>query len=374
MLLEGMYLPLLTPFTLDGALSLDRLARNVARYSKTPAAGLVALSRWGQPSLLTAQEQRDLLKTAAEATASTRVLIAGVDHDSVSAALDTIEFAAIHSYDVAMLRPPASTEGDETRRLREAVLYCTAIADRSPLPILLTSGTQPATALDDDALVTLAAHPNIVGVVLDEQVTIPGSDAQAADTAATIRTRIAGVIARTAHIRREAIVTQVFAPVTRRMQAANLQADQSQPQLISAASLAGGAAATVTKETSPVPQPFKTRTKTIGFQVLSGSTANMLTALEAGAAGVLPGFSAGAPQACYEVVAAWKDGDPGLAAEKQNRIHPMATGIEQPLGVSGIKYAAELTGYFGGRPRLPGLALTVEERTTIETLMQSIRN
>ena len=78
--------------------------------------------------------------------------------------------------------------------------------------------------------------------------------------------------------------------------------------------------------------------------------------------------------ACYEVLAAWKDGAPALAAEKQDRLYKLAQRIEEELGISGIKYGCDLTGYFGGRPRLPGLPLTGAERAEIEALMVGIRN
>ena len=88
----------------------------------------------------------------------------------------------------------------------------------------------------------------------------------------------------------------------------------------------------------------------------------------------MPAFAASAPQACYEVLAAWKDGDQGLAEEKQTRLHDLAMRVEKELGVAGIKFGCDLNGYFGGRPRSPLLPLTGEERAEIETLMRGLRN
>jgi dihydrodipicolinate synthase/N-acetylneuraminate lyase len=108
--------------------------------------------------------------------------------------------------------------------------------------------------------------------------------------------------------------------------------------------------------------------------MLAGDTAGLLECLRAGAVGAMPGFAASAPQACYEVLAAWKDGDDGLAQEKQIRLHRVAEKVEEELGVAGIKFGCDLNGYFGGRPRLPLLPLTGEERTRIEALMQGLRH
>jgi 4-hydroxy-2-oxoglutarate aldolase len=141
--------------------------------------------------------------------------------------------------------------------------------------------------------------------------------------------------------------------------------------LIAADTLTGGGAALAVAPTKAV---AKTRTKMVGFQVLAGDTAGMLEGLRGGAVGAMPAFAASAPQACYEVLAAWKDGDEGLAQEKQIRLQSVAEKVEEERGVAGIKFGCDLNGYFGGRPRLPLLPLTGEERAEIEVLMQGMRH
>jgi dihydrodipicolinate synthase/N-acetylneuraminate lyase len=42
--------------------------------------------------------------------------------------------------------------------------------------------------------------------------------------------------------------------------------------------------------------------------------------------------------------------------------------------VAGIKFGCDLNGYFGGRPRLPLLPLTGDQRAKIEALMQGLRH
>ena len=140
---------------------------------------------------------------------------------------------------------------------------------------------------------------------------------------------------------------------------------------VSALVLGGGGAALAV---APAKMAAKRRTKVVGFQVLAGDTTGMLEGLRAGAVGAMPAFAASAPQACYEVLAAWKDGDEGLAQEKQVRLQRVAEAVEEELGVAGIKFGCDLNGYFGGRPRLPLLPLTGEERAKVEALMQGLRN
>ena len=88
MLLEGLQLPLTTPFYPDGRLNLPKLEHNAARYSKTPVAGLVALSDSGEPTMLSDEETRQTLRSVAEAAAAEKVLMAGVSRDSVAGTLD----------------------------------------------------------------------------------------------------------------------------------------------------------------------------------------------------------------------------------------------------------------------------------------------
>ena len=71
---------------------------------------------------------------------------------------------------------------------------------------------------------------------------------------------------------------------------------------------------------------------------------------------------------------AWKDRDLKLAAEKQERITGAGKRIVGGLGISGVKYACDFNGYYGGRARAPLLGLTAEEKSEIEGLLKGIRN
>jgi dihydrodipicolinate synthase/N-acetylneuraminate lyase len=352
MLLDGMHLPLTTPFDPAGRLNRTKLEDNVRRYSKTPASGLVALSRIGQPTLLSDSETRAALASVAAEAAAEKVLIAGVARDSVIATLDLIAFAAEAGYDAALVPVPAMLHGGAGTRAREILSFFRAVADAAALPVILDSASDAE--IGADWIIELAAHPNILGLV----------------EACGDASRVQRIVTGTASVRRDVTVTMVFAAVTRRMLARNAEAASA---LMSAEMLAGGGTA-VSVAAPSMKGAIRTRTKSVGFQVLCGRTGSMIDALQAGAAGAVPPMAASAPQACYEVLAAWKDGDPALAAEKQERLRAPALDVEERLGVSGIKYGCDLNGYFGGRPRLPVLPLTGSEREEIEQSMAGIRN
>jgi dihydrodipicolinate synthase/N-acetylneuraminate lyase len=354
MLLEGLQLPLTTPFYPDGRLNLLKLEHNVARYSKTPIAGLVALSDFGEPTMLSEEETRQVLRCVAGAAKPEKVLIAGVSRDSVVGTLDLIESAAACGYDAVLLNAPALfRSGDAGEHAKEMLTYFQVVGDRSALPVVLHSVvSRRGAGLPFDVVVQLAGHPRIIGLV-DEV----GGQA-----------RLEALRAGTTGVTHEVAVTLVFGAVTARMRGENEGAGAG---LISTDLLTGGNAAVAV---APAKAAGKTRTKVVGFQMLAGSTAGMLESLRAGVVGAMPAFAASAPQACYEVLAAWKDGDEGLAEEKQVRLRDVAERVEEKLGVAGIKFGCDLNGYFGGRPRLPLLPLTGEERAEIEALMRGLRN
>ncbi|HTD96594.1 MAG TPA: dihydrodipicolinate synthase family protein [Edaphobacter sp.] len=351
MLLEGLQLPLTTPFYLDGRLNLRKLEHNVERYSKTPVAGLVALSETGESSLLSDEENRQVLRAAIDAAAVEKVMIAGVSRDSVLGTLELAEYAAGAGYDAVLVREPSFFRGGSRgsfrgNKAKELLTYFQAVADRSSLPVVLDGAGAELAA---DLVIELAGHPQIIGLVEG------GFGSR----------RLEILKAGTASVKRSVTVTAMFAAATGRM----LGRSEGSGDFISSATLTVGGAAVAAPKVA-----VKTRTKVVGFQILAGKTAGMLDALLAGAVGAVPAFSAAAPQACYEVFAAWKDGDEGLAREKQARLQVVAERVEVELGVPCIKFGCDLNGYFGGLPRLPLLPPTGDERSEIQALMQGLRN
>lgn len=351
MLLEGLQLPLTTPFYPDGRLNLRKLEHNVACYSKTPVAGMAVLSQFGEAAMLSDEETRQVLHTAIDAAVAQKVMLAGVSRDSVVGTLDLADEAAALDYDAVLIEPPSFLQtGSDAQQTKELLTYFQVVADRSALPVLLSS---TSTYLSSDVVIELAGHPRIIGLV----------DGGAAPQ------RIATLKADTAGVKREVTVTSVFAAVTGRMLAQ--QEPASGQSVLSADSLNTSGTAVAVAPPAPT---LKTRTKTVGFQILAGRTAGMLDALSAGAIGAMPAFAACAPQACYEVFAAWKDGDRELAEEKQARLQAVADRVESELGIAGIKVGCDLNGYFGGLPRLPRLSPNAQQRHEIEILMHGLRN
>ena len=79
-----------------------------------------------------------------------------------------------------------------------------------------------------------------------------------------------------------------------------------------------------------------------------GAAQKLHPSLDAGAVGAILAFADCAPTACYEIYAAWKEGDAALAREKQERIAKAAERIVGGLSIPGVKYAMDYNGCFGG--------------------------
>jgi len=345
-LLQGILPPITTPFYADGSLYFKKLEHNVERYSKTPVAGLVVLGSTGESIMLSDQERRDVFKCAREHAVPEKVLVAGTGIESAAETLRLTEYAASLGYDVAMVRTPHYYK----RQMLPGNLlaFYRTVADRSPLPVIIYNFPQ-ATGYDIPAevVIELAEHPNLIGI----------------KESAGVIDKVKKMVEGTRHIKRTATVTEVFDAVTPRMLAA---AGSGNGDVLPASSLGGTAVVT--------PPQFKTRTKEIGYQVLVGSAHLLKDSLDVGAVGAILAFACAAPTACYEIYAAWKEGDLALAQEKQERIVQASLKVGGELGIPGIKHAMDLNGYYGGPSRLPLLPLTAEQKAEVERLIADIRN
>jgi len=352
MLLEGIFPAVTTPFYPDGRLYIRKLEHNVDRYSRTPVAGLAVLGSTGEAVMLSDEESRTVLRVARESAAAEKVLLAGVARESLLETLRLAEFAAEQQYDAILVRTP-HYYGPQMGRA-EMLTYYRALADRSALPVVLYSIPKfTHYDLPVDVIAELAQHPNIIGLK---------------ESSGNLE-RIAEIVAAT-HVaaRREFLVTQTFTAFTNRML---LDMPLPAGSFVSAEALGGVAAVAVAP---PLPKAKAARKKEVGFQVLSGSAHNLLEAVEAGASGGVLALAACAPQACQEIYTAWKENDPRIAREKQQRVVEASRLVGSKLGIPGIKHACDLNGYYGGRPRIPLLPLDAEQQSEVACVMADLRN
>jgi 4-hydroxy-2-oxoglutarate aldolase len=357
MLLHGIFPPITTPFYPDGNVYYKKLESNVERYSRTPVAGIVVLGSTGEAILLSDQERRDVLKCAREFSAPNKVLIAGTGIESAIETLRLTEYAAELGYDVAMVRTPHYYKAQMAPA--NILSFYRTVADRSPLPVIIYNFPQ-ATGYDIpvELVIELAEHPNLIGIK------------ESNGDVEKVRKMVAG----TRHIKRAATVTETFEAATPRMLAAAATPKSEGGELVPVGVLSGESTPKPSSSAVSVVGKIKTRQKEAGFQVLVGAAQKLQPSLDAGAVGAILGFACPAPTACYEIFAAWKEGDAELARLKQERIAKAAVRVVGDFGVPGVKYGMDLNGYYGGPSRLPFLPLTAQLKTEIETLLADLKN
>lgn len=354
MLVDGIFPPITTPFYPDGQIYWKKLEANVARYSKSPIAGMVVQGSTGEAIMLSDQEKREVLKAAMAAAAPHKVMIAGTGIESAQETLRLTEYAAELGYDAAMVRTPHYYKKAMTP-LAMLTFYRT-VADRSPLPIIIYNFPQ-ATGYDIPAevVIELAAHPNLLSIK------------ESSGNLEKVKTMYAG----TRHVKRTVTVTETFEAVTGRM-LKGAKAAVAVAEMVPAGVLAG--TAKPSSSAVEVVGGLKTRQKEVGFQVMVGAAHQLYDSLCAGAVGAILAFADAAPTACFEVYQAWKENAHDIARQKQARITEAAKKVVSDLSIPGVKYAMDLNAYYGGPSRLPLLPLNAEQKAEVERVMSGIKN
>lgn len=357
MLLHGIFPPITTPFYPDGNIYYKKLEANVERYSRTPVSGIVVLGSTGEAIMLSDQERRDVLKVAREAAAPSKVLLAGTGIESAIETLRLTEYAAELGYDVAMVRTPHYYK--KQMASENILAFYRTVADHSPIPVIVYNFPQ-ATGYDIpvEVMIELAEHPNLIGIK---------------ESSGDVE-KVCRMVEGTRHVKRSVTVTETFDAVTPRMLSAGTAADSGNDgELVPVSALSGAKETKPSSSAASVVGKMKTRQKDLGFQVLVGAAHKLHPSLDAGAVGAILAFACPAPTACYEIYAAWKEGDAELARLKQERIAKAAQRVGD-LGVPGFKYGMDFNGYYGGLARLPFLPLTANLKSEIERLLADIRN
>jgi 4-hydroxy-2-oxoglutarate aldolase len=161
--LHGIFPPLTTAFTPDGAVSLSKLRENIARYNKTGLAGYAVNGSTGESVLLKWEEVYRIWETARDAAAPDKILIAGTGAESTAETIEHTNRAASFGYAVALVRTPSFYKPAMTESaLAEHYLR---VADAARIPILVYSVPVFTQVTVEAPLVArVSKHPNIIGM------------------------------------------------------------------------------------------------------------------------------------------------------------------------------------------------------------------
>ena len=136
--LKGIFPPIPTPFSND-AVDHRALAGNIDRWMKTRLSGLVVLGSNAEAPLLEDAEADAILETARKGIPSSKTMIAGVGRESTAATIAAAKRAAVAGADAVLVRTPSYYKN--VMNTDAFVRHYTAVADLSPVPVLLYNVT-----------------------------------------------------------------------------------------------------------------------------------------------------------------------------------------------------------------------------------------
>ena len=161
--LRGLWLPLVTPFR-AGEIDETSLRRLVRHYSGLPVDGFVLAATSGEGMSLGTQELERLVSIArAESSTSGRYMpiLLGLSGASTHKMLDMLDETAPWQIDGYLIASPYYTRPSQ----RGLLQHFTALADHASWPLVLYNiPYRTAVRLDNETLLRLAEHPNIVGM------------------------------------------------------------------------------------------------------------------------------------------------------------------------------------------------------------------
>lgn len=158
---HGVYPALTTPFTASDALDFETFAKNMEAQIAAGANGLVLGGTLGEASSLLNEEKYELVRFTVEKSAGRVPVIMNIAEQTTRAAVAAAREAERCGAGGLMLLPPMRYKADD----RETLAYFQAVAEATPLPIMIYNNP-----VDYKILVTLdmfeemAAWPSIQAV------------------------------------------------------------------------------------------------------------------------------------------------------------------------------------------------------------------
>lgn len=162
--ISGIYPPVPTFFDADEELDLATLREHISRLRAHGIANFVALGSNGEAVHLTPDERGQVIGAIREAAGPEAQVLVGAGALSTRETIALTQIAADAGGDVALILPPHHYRSAMTPPVLRA--HFLAVADASPLPVLIYNmpGNSAGIDLDAETVIALSAHPNIVGL------------------------------------------------------------------------------------------------------------------------------------------------------------------------------------------------------------------
>jgi 4-hydroxy-tetrahydrodipicolinate synthase len=162
--IRGIYPPVPTFFDDNEELDLATLREHIGRLKTKGITNVVALGSNGEAVHLEPEERRVVFRTVREAVGAGAQVLAGAGANSTRGTIALCQLAAEEGADVALVLPPHYYRSAMTPTALRA--HYVAVADASPIPVMLYNMPSNSAGIDLDAatVLALAVHPNIIGL------------------------------------------------------------------------------------------------------------------------------------------------------------------------------------------------------------------
>jgi 4-hydroxy-tetrahydrodipicolinate synthase len=159
--LEGVYVPVVTPFDANEGLDLSTLTKVIDFCLDGGVAGVVSCGTTGEYYAMSSDERKNVMARTREVVGTRAHLVAGCNAGSTREAISLAQSAAGMGYDAIMLAAPPTSLPTQ----RELAAHYRAVADAVDKPVVLYN--YPARAgveIGYECLDAVADHPNIIAI------------------------------------------------------------------------------------------------------------------------------------------------------------------------------------------------------------------
>ena len=163
MKLEGVFLPVTTPFDDNGRIEHSHLTENIERWNETEISGYLILGSNGEAVFLNEEEKLEIINTARKAIPSSKKMLVGTGLESTKGTIEFTRKVTDCGADVATVITPNFFRDDMSH---EAFLkHYLKVADNSQISVLLYN-VPPFTGINLEVKTTavLSTHENIIGI------------------------------------------------------------------------------------------------------------------------------------------------------------------------------------------------------------------
>jgi len=170
--LSGVLIPICTPFS-NGKVDINKLEKNMEKFSQTQLQGYFALGSNGESCMLDEEERKVVLSTILKKRNNNQLVMAGCSHESTQGTINLTKWAAEIGAGLASIQPPHYFKKVMSDKV--IIKFYEEVADNSPLPVVIYNapGFTGGVTISVNSMSILSKHPNIIGMK-DSSPTGPG--------------------------------------------------------------------------------------------------------------------------------------------------------------------------------------------------------